>query len=63
VVSDVYAPNRGKDLLNRFAFAYSMCRALRILIRGRRVGLAGGRAAAGVVCAAELGCWRPGAKV
>jgi hypothetical protein len=30
VVSDVYAPNRGKDLLNRFAFAYSMCRALRI---------------------------------
>jgi hypothetical protein len=28
VVSDVYAPNCGKDLLNRFAFAYSMCRAL-----------------------------------
>jgi hypothetical protein len=28
VVSDVYAPNCDKDLLNRFVFAYSMCRAL-----------------------------------
>ena len=30
VVNDVYAPDRGKDLLNRFALAYSMCRALQI---------------------------------
>jgi hypothetical protein len=30
VVSDIYALNRGEDLLNRFALAYSMSRTLRI---------------------------------